>query len=538
MIICKGKSVQKGIAIGKVYVYEKRNTKVICKKIENIKEEVNRLDMAIATAISQLDFLYENALEKVGKGQAEIFEVHKMLIQDKDFQGDIVAIITTESVNAEYAVEKAGNKYKQMFAAMENEYMQERSQDIGDISERMIRVLLGEEENEILVNEPVIVVADDLSPSETIRMDKSKVIGFIMKKGTVNSHTAILARSMNLPSLVKVEVGQNGICSGQLAIIDGFEGNFIVNPDFNTLSQMEHLQTEWKKELEGLNLLKGLEDVTTDGKKINVFANIESAEDLEKVMEADAGGIGLFRTEFLYIGRDTYPGEEEQYQIYCEVLSKMKGKKVIIRTMDIGADKKVDYFHLEEEENPAMGYRAIRICLDRKEIFKTQLRAIYRASKHGNAGIMFPMIISKEEVMVIKEIVEEIKAELKAEKISIGEVEIGLMIETPAAALISDELAHEVDFFSLGTNDLTQYTLAIDRQNPKLESICDVYHPAVLKLIKMTVENGHKGGVWVGICGELAGDLSMTETFINMQVDELSVSPSKVLELRKKIRSI
>lgn len=538
MITCKGKSVQKGIAVGKVYVHEKKRLTIIQRRIDNIEEELRRFEISVTAAISQLESFYKDALGKVGEEQAMIFEVHKMMIQDEEFLNDIKKFIMKESVNAEYAVERIGNKYENIFASMEDEYMRARSEDIRDISGRIIRLLEGEAEEEIMTKEPVIVVAEDLSPSETIKMDKSKILGFVLKNGSTNSHTAILARSMNLPSLVSTDIEGIDMVNGQTAIIDGFQGNFILEPDSHTQSQMEELKSKWQKEFEELKLLKGLDDVTTDGRKIKVLANISSLEDLERVLESDAGGIGLFRTEFIYMGRDTYPDEEEQYQIYRQLLSRMKDKKVIIRTLDIGADKKVDYFQLENEENPAMGYRGIRICLDRQEVFKTQLRAIYRASVYGNAGIMFPMIISKEEVFAVKEIIEQVKEELKRENISMGEVEIGIMIETPAAALISDELAPQVDFFSLGTNDLTQYTLAIDRQNQKLESICDKHHPAVLKLIKMTVENGHKGGAWVGICGELASDASMTETFVQMGVDELSVSPSKVLELRKKIRSI
>lgn len=538
MIICKGKSVQKGIAIGKIHVHKKKNLKIPYKIIEKIEEEQSRFDAAIAAAISQIEVFYNNTLENVGKDQAMIFEVHKMMIQDEKFQNDIKEIIEKESVSAEYAVEKTRNEYKKMFTAMENEYMQERSQDIEDISDRILTILLGDVEEDIETKEPVIVLAKDLTPSETVRMDKSKVLGFVLTKGSINSHTAILARSMNLPSLVNTDINESDIYSGQAAIIDGFTGHLILNPDSYTQKEKEESFIKWKKELEELNLFKNLEDVTTDGRQIKIMANIGTVEDLEKVLESDASGIGLFRTEFIYMGRDTYPSEEEQYHTYSEIFSRMNDKKVIIRTIDIGADKKVDYFDLQEEENPAMGYRAIRICLDRPDIFKTQLRAIYRASIYGDVGIMFPMIISKEEVLAVKEIIDQVKDELKNENVLIGEVEIGIMIETPAAALITEDLAFEVDFFSIGTNDLTQYTLAIDRQNQKLESICDTHHPALLKLIKMTVENGHKGGAWVGICGELAGDLSLTETFVNMGVDELSVSPSKVLELRKKIRSI
>lgn len=538
MIICKGISVQKGIAIGKIYVHKKKEVKIIHQKIQHIEEEISRLDTALTSAVEQLDYLYETSLNKISAEDALIFDIHKMMILDEDFQNDMREFIIAESMNAEYAVETTGIKYRSMFSAMEDEYMQARTQDVGDITDRIIRILMGEVEAEICSDEPMIVIADDLSPSETITMDKSKVLGFVIKKGSENSHTAILARSMNLPSLVQTDITDHDINPGQTAIIDGYEGCFILNPDIETLRQMETRKISWEEEQKELQLLRNLKDITRDGRKINVFANIGSVDDIDKVLESGATGIGLFRTEFIYMGRSTYPCEEDQYQIYKEILTRMKGNKVIIRTLDIGADKKVDYFQLPEEENPALGYRAIRICLDRPEIFKTQLRAIYRASIHGNVGIMFPMIIAMDEVLAIKEILEQVKMDLIDENISIGKVEIGIMVETPAAALISDELSKEVDFLSLGTNDLTQYTLAIDRQNQKLASICDTHHPAIMKLIQITIENAHQSGAWVGICGELAGDISMTETFLQMGVDELSVSPSKVLELRKKIRSI
>lgn len=537
MVKCVGKSVLKGVAIGKVYVYSKKEFTLAKREISDIEKEQKRFSQAVCEAGKQLEVLYQNALDSVGEEQAMIFDVHKMMLEDEGYLEDIQNMIA-DKCNAEFAVREIGNNYSQMFADMEDEYMKARSVDVLDVSDRVIQILSGVGEVSIDTEEPVILLADDLTPSETIQIDKSKILGFVTAHGSANSHTAILARSMNLPSIVNTDVKILEEYHGKTAVVDGFTGEFIIDPEDDYLQDMVVKRDNWVAETEALKKLIGQENVTTDGRKVNVYCNIGNVEDVERVLQADGGGIGLFRSEFLYLGRDTYPTEEEQFQSYKAVLEKMGGKKVIIRTLDIGADKKADYFELESEENPAMGYRAIRICLDRPEVFRTQLRAIYRASAFGKASIMFPMIISVEEIKQIKEIVEDVKKELISQGTQIGEVELGIMIETPAAAIISDELAKEVEFFSIGTNDLTQYTLAIDRQNQKLEKICDTHHRAVLKLIQMTVENGHKGNIWVGICGELAGDIGLTKTFVDMGVDELSVSPACVLPLRKTIREI
>ncbi len=532
-----GKSVLRGIAIGRIYRYEKSDYQVVKTEISDAEAEKERLFNAVETAKNQLTALYEEALANVGEDHAMIFDVHKMLLEDEDYL-DAAASVVLEGYNAEYAVETAGNQFAELFASMDDEYMKARAADIKDISARVIRILAGIPEDGIQTDEPVIVVADDLTPSETVKMDKNKILAFVTVRGSANSHTAILARSMNLPALVNTKMQLTDDINGKIGVVDGFDGEFLIEPEQEILDDKILLKNQWVADLEALEQLKGKDNVTGDGRRIDVFANIGKVNDVEAALEADAGGIGLFRSEFLYLGRDSFPTEEEQFASYKAVLEKMGDKKVVIRTLDIGADKKVDYFNLEAEENPALGFRAIRICLDRPEIFITQLRAIYRASAYGRAAIMFPMVVSTAEVKRIKEIVEQVKAELGVEGYPMKEVELGIMIETPAAAVISDELAKEVDFFSIGTNDLTQYTLAVDRQNQKLESTCDTHHPAVLRLIEMTVQNAHKAGIWAGICGELAADTLLTETFVNMGVDELSVSASSVLKVRKAVRDI
>lgn len=532
-----GKSVLRGIAIGRIYRYEKSDYQVVKTEISDAEAEKERLFNAVETAKNQLTALYEEALANVGEDHAMIFDVHKMLLEDEDYL-DAAASVVLEGYNAEYAVETAGNQFAELFASMDDEYMKARAADIKDISARVIRILAGIPEDGIQTDEPVIVVADDLTPSETVKMDKNKILAFVTVRGSANSHTAILARSMNLPALVNTKMQLTDDINGKIGVVDGFDGEFLIEPEQEILDDKILLKNQWVADLEALEQLKGKDNVTGDGRRIDVFANIGKVNDVEAALEADAGGIGLFRSEFLYLGRDSFPTEEEQFASYKAVLEKMGDKKVVIRTLDIGADKKVDYFNLEAEENPALGFRAIRICLDRPEIFITQLRAIYRASAYGRAAIMFPMVVSTAEVKRIKEIVEQVKAELGVEGYPMKEVELGIMIETPAAAVISDELAKEVDFFSIGTNDLTQYTLAVDRQNQKLESTCDTHHPAVLRLIEMTVQNAHRAGIWAGICGELAADTLLTETFVNMGVDELSVSASSVLKVRKAVRDI
>lgn len=536
MVVCQGKSVLKGIAIGKIYLYEKQEYVLEQKQVADAEVEVARFEAAKDTAIGQLDQLYEKALAEAGEEQAMIFDVHKMMLDDGDYLDAITGLIRDEKVNAEYAVHTTGEQFAAIFASMDDDYMKARSADVKDISERVIRVLAGVGDGSIASDEPVILLADDLTPSETVSLDKSKILAFVTRNGSANSHTAILARSMNIPALVQTDVELLKEYHGMEAVVDGLDGKLYLNPDEATLADLVQKKEACGRERAELEKLIGLDNVTKDGRKINVYANIGSPEDVDKVLANDAGGIGLFRSEFLYLGREDYPSEEEQFEIYKEVLSRMEGKKVIIRTLDIGADKQVDYFKLPKEENPAMGYRAIRICLDRIDVFKTQLRAIYRASVYGTAAIMFPMIISVKEIVRIKEIVEEVKAELTAAGIEIAPVELGIMVETPAAVMISEELAKEVSFFSIGTNDLTQYTLAIDRQNQSLDTIYDSHHPAVLRMIQMTIENGHKGGAWVGICGELAADTTLTKTFVDMGIDELSVSPTYVLGLRKAVR--
>ncbi|MCM1143628.1 MAG: phosphoenolpyruvate--protein phosphotransferase [Blautia sp.] len=532
-----GKSVLKGIAIGRIYWYQKQDYQVVKTAIDDKERERRRFESAVEQAKMQLGVLYDKALASVGEDHAMIFDIHRMMLEDEDYLDAIKAVIE-EGWNAEYAVDTAEAQFSEMFAAMDDDYMKARAVDIHDISKRVIRILAGILEDGILAEDPVIVVADDLTPSETVKMDKNKILAFVTLRGSANSHTAILARSMNLPALVNTQMKAGEELNGKIGVVDGFNGEFLIEPKQEILDEMILRKNQWVADLEALEQLKGQDNVTKDGRRIDVFANIGKVEDADGALSADAGGIGLFRSEFLYLGRDTFPTEEEQFVSYKTVLEKMQDKKVVIRTLDIGADKKVDYFKLEEEENPALGYRAIRICLDRPEIFMTQLRAIYRASAYGRAAIMFPMVVSVNEVRRIKEIVEQVRAELTTEGYPMKDVELGIMIETPAAALISDELAKEVDFFSIGTNDLTQYTLAVDRQNQKLEGTCDTHHPAVLKLIEMTVTNAHQNGIWAGICGELAADTDLTETFLDMGVDELSVSASSVLKVRKAVRDI
>ena len=531
-----GKSIFKGIAIGKILFYQKGEQPVKRVKIEDTAEQIKRYEDARAKAAEQLQGLYEKALKEVGEANAAVFEVHQMMLEDDDYIDSVVNIIETQQVNAEFAVATTGDNFAKMFAEMEDDYFKARAADVKDISERMVNILSGNESGGAIGDEPVIVVAEDLAPSETVQMDKEKLLAFVTRLGSENSHTAILARTMNIPALIEVDIKEEW--NGKMAVVDGYTGTFYIDPDEETLKKMQEKKEEDIKARELLQELKGKEDITVDGKHIKLYANIGGVKDVASVLANDAAGIGLFRSEFLYLEADNYPDEEAQFQAYKTVAENMAGKKVIVRTLDIGADKQVDYFNLDHEENPAMGYRAIRICLDRRNIFRTQLRALLRASAYGNIGIMYPMIISVDEVKEIKKIVESIKAELTEKGIEYGEVEQGIMIETPAAVMISDLLAEEVDFFSIGTNDLTQYTLAIDRQNSKLDNIYDAHHPAVLRMIQKTIENGHKAGCWVGICGELGADMTLTETFLKMGIDELSVSPTFVLPIRKLIREM
>ena len=531
-----GKSIFKGIAIGKILFYQKGEQPVKRVKIEDTAEQIKRYEDARAKAAEQLQGLYEKALKEVGEANAAVFEVHQMMLEDDDYIDSVVNIIETQQVNAEFAVATTGDNFAKMFAEMEDDYFKARAADVKDISERMVNILSGNESGGALGDEPVIVVAEDLAPSETVQMDKEKLLAFVTRLGSANSHTAILARTMNIPALIEVDIKEEW--NGKMAVVDGYTGTFYIDPDEDILKKMQEKKEEDIKARELLQELKGKEDVTVDGKHIKLYANIGGVKDVASVLANDAAGIGLFRSEFLYLEADNYPNEEAQFQAYKTVAENMAGKKVIVRTLDIGADKQVDYFNLDHEENPAMGYRAIRICLDRRDIFRTQLRALLRASAYGNIGIMYPMIISVDEVKEIKKIVESIKTELTEKGIEYGEVEQGIMIETPAAVMISDLLAEEVDFFSIGTNDLTQYTLAIDRQNSKLDNIYDSHHPAVLRMIQKTIENGHKAGCWVGICGELGADMTLTETFLEMGIDELSVSPTFVLPIRKLIREM
>ena len=536
MQIYKGKSVFGGIAMGKIRVYKKDENQVKRQKIEDEEAEISRYQSARDEAMSQLQELYDKALREIGEANAAIFEVHQMMLEDDDYNESVENIIRTEHVNAEYAVAATGDNFSGMFAAMEDEYMRGRAADVKDISERVIGILNGAAGAAVAADEPVIIVADDLAPSETVQMDKSKVLSFVTVHGSLNSHTAILARTMSIPALVSTNLTSLGDVDGAYAVVDGSAGKLYVEPDEETMKKLQQRQREFAEQKELLETLKGKENVTLDGQKMLLYANIGNSKDLATVIQNDAGGIGLFRSEFIYLERDHFPTEEEQFQIYKQVAQTLSGKRVIIRTLDIGADKQCDYFEMEKEENPAMGCRAIRICLTRPEIFKTQLRALFRASAFGKIAIMYPMITSVEEVRRIKAIVAEVKAELDAQSVEYGEVEQGIMIETPAAVMISDLLAEEVDFFSIGTNDLTQYTLAIDRQNTKLDEFYDPHHPAVLRMIQMVVENAHRKGIWAGICGELGADMELTREFLKMGVDELSVSPGRILPLRKIIR--
>ncbi|MDY2812895.1 MAG: phosphoenolpyruvate--protein phosphotransferase [Dorea sp.] len=536
MEVYTGKSIYKGIAIGKILFYQKGEQAVKRTKVEDTAAEIRRYEAAREKAIKQLNVLYEKAVREVGEMNAAVFEVHTMMLEDDDYVDSIVNIIESQQVNAEFAVATTGDNFSKMFAEMDDDYFKARAADVKDISERLVNILSGRENGSAIGDEPVIIVADDLAPSETVQMDKEKLLAFVTEHGSANSHTAILARTMNIPALIGVSIQEEW--NGKMAVVDGYSGTLYVEPEEDILNQMKARKEEDVRAKELLLELKGKEDVTLDGKSIRLYANIGSVKDIASVLANDAAGIGLFRSEFLYLESSDYPDEEKQFQTYKTVAENMAGKKVIVRTLDIGADKQADYFQIDHEENPAMGFRAIRICLERTEIFKTQLRALFRASAYGNIAIMYPMIISVDEVRQIKEIVAEVKKELDEQGIAYGEVEQGIMIETPAAVMISDLLAEEVDFFSIGTNDLTQYTLAIDRQNSKLDNIYDSHHPAVLRMIQQTIENGHKHGCWVGICGELGADMTLTETFLKMGIDELSVSPSFVLPIRKKIREM
>ena len=534
MQVYSGKSVFGGIAIGKISVYKKNEQQVKRVRTEDTKGELARYEAAKAAAVEQLQELYQKALKEVGEANAAIFEIHQMMLDDGDYNESVENIIETQKVNAEYAVAVTGDNFAQMFRAMDDDYMRERAADVKDISERVLSVLHGGQKRKVVTDEPVIIVADDLAPSETVQLEKDMVLSFVTVHGSVNSHTAILARTMAIPALIGTEeLPLDNTVDGKLAVVDGLNGKIYVEPDAQTLEEMQKRQQAEQEKKELLQLLKGKENVTLDGKKIMLYANIGNIKDLATVIQNDAGGIGLFRSEFIYLEKDNYPMEEEQFSIYKTAVETMAGKRVIIRTLDIGADKQCEYFGMDKEENPALGYRAIRICLTRPEIFKTQLRALFRASAYGNLAIMYPMITSLWVVKRFKEIVEDVKAELTAEQLEFGNPQQGIMIETPAAVMMSGELAKEVDFFSIGTNDLTQYTLAIDRQNPKLDKFYDAHHPAVLSMIRMTVENAHKAGIWAGICGELGADTSLTKEFLEMGVDELSVSPGSILPIRK-----
>ena len=534
MQVYSGKSVFGGIAIGKISVYRKNEQQLKRVRTEDTKGELARYEAAKAAAIEQLQELYQKALKEVGEANAAIFEIHQMMLDDGDYNESVENIIETQKINAEYAVAVTGDNFAQMFRAMDDDYMRERAADVKDVSERVLSILNGGQKGKVVTDEPVIIVADDLAPSETVQLEKDMVLSFVTVHGSVNSHTAILARTMAIPALIGTEeLPLDDTVDGKLAVVDGLNGKIYVEPDAQTLEEMKKRRQAELEKTELLQLLKGKENVTLDGKKIMLYANIGNIKDLATVIQNDAGGIGLFRSEFIYLEKDRYPTEEEQFSIYKTAVETMAGKRVIIRTLDIGADKQCEYFKMDKEENPALGYRAIRICLTRPEIFKTQLRALFRASAYGNLAIMYPMITSLWEVKRIKEIVEEVKAELTAEQLEFGNPQQGIMIETPAAVMMSEELAKEVDFFSIGTNDLTQYTLAIDRQNPKLDKFYDAHHPAVLSMIRMTVENAHKAGIWAGICGELGADTSLTKEFLAMGVDELSVSPGSILPIRK-----
>ncbi len=533
MEVYQGKSVFGGIAIGRISVHKKDEQQVKRVRIEDSEQEILRYRQAKQTAMEQLQGLYRKALKEVGEANAAIFEIHQMMLEDDDYNESVENIIRMQQVNAEYAVASTGDNFAQMFSAMDDDYMRARSADVKDISERVLSVLGGRATGIAASGEPVIIVADDLAPSETVQLNKDLVLSFVTVHGSVNSHTAILARTMSIPALIGTAIPLTDDIDGKVGIVDGKNGCIYVDPDEDTLGRMQQLKLEEQEKKELLQTLKGRENITIDGKKIMLYANIGNSKDLAAVLQNDAGGIGLFRSEFIYLERDAFPTEEEQFQIYRTVAETMAGKPVIIRTLDIGADKKCDYFEMEPEENPAMGCRAIRICLTRPEIFKTQLRALFRASAFGNISIMYPMIISVDELRKIKTIVAEIRQELTEQGVTFGEPKQGIMIETPAAVMMSEELAKEVDFFSIGTNDLTQYTLAIDRQNPKLDAFYDPHHPAVLRMIQMVVENAHKAGIWAGICGELGADTTLTRRFLAMGVDELSMSPGSILPVRK-----
>lgn len=537
MITLEGKSVFGGVAIGKIQFYKRNEITIKRTRVEDVEAEVERFRNAKAKTLELLKGLYEKALEDVGEANAMIFETHQLMLEDPDYVESIENIIRTQDVNAEYAIGATADNFAAIFEAMDDAYMQGRAADVRDVSERLLQALSSQNETVMVMDEPVIIAADDLVPSETVQLDKEKVLSFVTMYGSANSHTAILARTMNIPAVIGLGEALKEEYDGKVAIVDGVDGKVYIDPDEETMASMQKKQKKDQEQKELLNQLKGKENVTKSGQKVNVYANIGNLADVGAVLKNDAGGIGLFRSEFLYLESDTYPTEEQQFAVYKKVAETMAGKKVIIRTLDIGADKQVDYFKLDKEDNPALGYRAIRICLTRPEIFKTQLRALYRASAYGQISIMFPMIISVAEVKKIKEIVEEVKAELRTEGAAFREdVELGIMIETPAAVMVSRELAKEVDFFSVGTNDLTQYTLAIDRQNQKLEDFYDSHHPAVLAMIRMAAESAHAEGKWIGICGELGADVTLTETFLKMGIDELSVAPGMVLKVRQKIR--
>jgi len=533
MLTFQGKSVINGVAIGKLYLYKKGEQQVKREKIEDTDGELARFQKAQQEAIRQLQDLYEGSVQSIGEASAAIFEIHQMMLQDDGFVEAIENMIRSQSVNAEYAVAATSDNFYKMFSDMEDDYMRERAADVKDISERVLTILNGKSTGAEMLSEPVIIVADDLAPSETVQLDKDKVLAFVTVHGSLNSHTAILAKTMNIPALIGTPIPLDDTMNGKLAVIDGAKGILYVEPEEAVLAQMQERKKEQEEQRALLLTLRGKENITLDGRKIRLYANIGNSKDLAMVLQNDASGIGLFRSEFLYLEKEDYPTEEEQFAVYKTVAETMAGKKVIIRTLDIGADKQADYFGLAHEENPAMGLRAIRICLTRPEVFKTQLRALFRASAYGNIAIMYPMIISVDEVRRIKEMVAEVKKELEEQAVAYGEVDQGIMIETPAAVMMSRELAEEVDFFSIGTNDLTQYTLAIDRQNPELDSFYDSHHPAILRMIKMVVDNAHKAGIWAGICGELGADTSLTQEFLKMGVDELSVSPGRILPIRK-----
>ncbi len=534
MVKIEGKSVFGGVAIGPIGILKKKDKKVIRSHVEQTEEEIKRYENASKEAENQLQKLYDKALDEVGEANADIFHVHQLMLSDMDYVESITNMIRMQNVNAEYAIAMTSDNFSTLFEMMDDDYMRARAADVKDVSNRLIQILNGQGDDPLQGDDPVILAADDLAPSETVQLDKSKILAFVTRYGSANSHTAILARTMNIPAIVGADFPED--CEGKTAVVDGAGGCLYIEPEPELLHQMEEKQQAEQEKRKLLQKLKGKEDITLGGKEINLYANVGNISDVMTALENDASGIGLFRSEFLYLEKDHYPTEEEQFHVYKTVAETMAGKKVIIRTLDIGADKQIDYFDMEPEENPAMGYRAIRICLDREDVFKTQLRAIYRASAYGNIGIMYPMIISVDEVKRIKEISSSVRRELSETGISFGDVEEGIMIETPAAAIISDLLAREVDFFSIGTNDLSQYTLAIDRQNPKLDPFFDPHHPAVLRLLQIVADNAHKAGIWVGICGELGADLTLTEDFVRMGMDELSVSPALILPVRQKIR--